>query len=260
MWQPMVLDKWYLDAVFPDGTAWFGYRARLRFWRWPVIAWSSGCRMSADGQVGAAARWGNWPEPNGAGGRWRWQAPDGFDGLWKGGSESAAVSLAAENQLQVRWHCLAPRAAVAVTLDGETRNGAVGYLEHLRVESAARALPFRRLWWGHAHAGESSLVWIRWAEGRDLCVLLEDGVRVEGNVVPLAEGGVRVKTARGEWETGRGRVLCDRDVRRSFPRWLVLLARGMAPARELKISGPVRLRAGADQLTGAGIWEEVRWT
>jgi hypothetical protein len=66
-------------------------------------------------------------------------------------------------------------------------------------------------------------------------------------------------TRHGEWETGGGRRLCDRDTRRCFPRWLVWLARGLAPAREIKMAGPARLRTASGTFTGSGIWEEVQW-
>jgi hypothetical protein len=70
---------------------------------------------------------------------------------------------------------------------------------------------------------------------------------------------VRVDTDHGQWETGSGRTLCDRDVRRAFPRWLVWLAGGMAPSREIKTAGPVRLRTALGEFIGSGVWEEVRW-
>ena len=38
----MLLEKWYLDAVFPDGRVWFGYRARVRVGRWPPLMWLAG--------------------------------------------------------------------------------------------------------------------------------------------------------------------------------------------------------------------------
>lgn len=132
-------------------------------------------------------------------------------------------------------------------------------MEHLQIETDRPDLPFRELEWGRAHAAESSLVWIRWGRGRELSLLLENGAQVNGKLETFSKGGARARTEHGEWETGSGHALCDRDARRSFPRWLVWLARGMAPSRELKMAGPARLRTASGDFTGSGVWEEVRW-
>jgi hypothetical protein len=175
--------------------------------------------------------------------------------------------LAWDDQLRARWNCLTPKAVVTKMRNGEigkTRDGSavsrgIGYVEHLQIETGGPNLPFRDLWWGRAHAGESSLVWIQWGRGRELSLLLENGARVNGRLETLSNGGARIQTEHGEWETGSGRPLCDRDVRRSFPCWLVRLARGMAPAREVKMAGPARLRNASGDFAGSGVWEEVRW-
>ena len=199
-------------------------------------------------------------------GKWEWRGPDGFNGCWDPTGPGTVSELGSDAQFRVRWNCLAPRAAVTAKANGFCHGGGrspdcegVGYVERLQIESTKRGLPFRRLWWGHAFAGKSSLVWIRWGGGRDLSLVLEDGRQVSGKIETSPWGGVRVQTAHGEWETQTGRPLCDRDVRRSFPRWLVWLAAGLAPAHELKVAGPVRLRTAAGEVTGAGIWEEVTW-
>jgi hypothetical protein len=263
----MRLDKWYLDAVFPDRSVWFGYRAQLVLGRCPSIPWTFACEVFPDGRERTASRWKSLAEPRLKNGQWLWHGPDGFGACWEPLSPGAESVLASDAQLRVRWHCLTPRAKVTricrngVTSD-EGQNAAfqgIGYIEHLQIETSSPRLPFRELHWGRACAGESSLVWIRWGRGRELTLLLEDGVRVDGRLEPLGEGGVRIETAQGQWETGSGRPLCDRNVRRSFPRWLVWLTREIAPVRELKMSGPVRFRASSGDLIGSGIWEEVRW-
>jgi hypothetical protein len=175
--------------------------------------------------------------------------------------------LASEDHLRVRWNCLAPKATVTRMISDELGRAAgggavshgIGYVEHLQIETDKPSLPFRELEWGRAHAAESSLVWIRWGRGRELSLLLENGAQVNGKLETFSKGGARVRTEHGEWETGSGHPLCDRDARRSFPRWLVWLARGMAPSRELKMAGPARLRTASGDYTGSGVWEEVRW-
>jgi len=175
--------------------------------------------------------------------------------------------LAWDEQLRVRWNCLAPKAtvtringdAVGNTATSGAAPRGLGYVEHLRMETDRPELPFRELWWGRAHAGESSLVWIRWGRGRELSLLLENGARVDGKLETFPNGGARVRTEYGQWDTGSGRPLCDRDLRRCLPRWLVWLARGMAPAREIKMAGPARPRTASGDYTGSGVWEEVRW-
>lgn len=265
----MRLDKWYLDAVFPDGTVWFGYRARLGLWKFPAIPWASGCEVFPSGKAWNVSHmgWKELSEPRLEDGQWAWRGPDGFHARWKPSGPGADSLLASDDQLQVRWNCLAPKATVKRNDGSETTRATgasavslgLGYVEHLQIDTNRPDLPFRDLWWGRAHAGESSLVWIRWGRGRELSLLLENGVRVNGTLETLSNGGARVHTERGEWETGNGHSLCDRDVRRSFPRWLVWLAGGMAPAREIKMAGPVRLRNTSGELTGSGVWEEVRW-
>ena len=258
----MYLEKWYLDAVFPDGTVWFGYRAKLRLWGWLPISWCAGCEVLPDGAERKIARWKILPSPIFTDGRWNWTGPDGFRGKWLPSVMGVEKVLAADDGLKVRWNCVAPRALVE-RCDGMGPNGitqGVGYVECLRVESTRSGLPFRDLWWGHAYAKDSSLVWLRWGRGRDLSLLLEDGVPTEGKFETLADGGVCVRTKRSEWETSPGRTLCNRDVRRSFPGWLVWLTGGMAPALELKIAGNVRhLAARGGEIAGSGVWEKVRW-
>ena len=264
----MRLDKWYLDAVFPDGTVWFGYRARLGLWRCPAIPWASGCEVLPNGSMRTVSRlgWKEWSEPRLENGQWVWKSPDGFHARWEPSGRGVDAALASDDRLRVRWNCLAPKATVTRINGGQSgRAGGsavsrgVGYVEHLRIDAEGPGLPFRELAWGRAHTAESSLVWIRWGRGRELSLLLEIGTRVSGSNATFSKEGARVRTAHGEWETGNGRPFCDRDVRRSFPRWLVWLARGMAPARETKMAGPVRLRTASGIFTGSGIWEEVTW-
>jgi hypothetical protein len=263
----MKLEKWYLDAVFPDGRVWVGYQAWLRLWGCPAIPWVSGREMLPNGQARTVSAWKELAEPRLRNGEWRWRGPDGFAARWEPMERCVESSLGSDDEFRVRWRCLAPQAAVTRTLTNGCAKRAgqniiacgTGYVEHLELETTRRDVPFRSLWWGHARVGESSLVWIRWGRGRDLCLVLENGVKVPGELETLAQGGVRIRTARGTWGTGTGQKLCDRDVRRAFPRWLVWLARGMAPLREVKIAGPVQLKTDAAEFTGTGLWEEVRW-
>ena len=178
------------------------------------------------------------------------------------------TELAAGDGFRVRWNAVAPRAEVErIEQGGQSHSVAsvakpgrgLGYVEHLRLESAHLKLPFRQLRWGRAHAGEFSLVWIHWSRGRDLSLLVENGARAEGRIETLADGAVKVQTQFGQWATEHGRVLCDREVRRAFPRWLVMLTGGMAPVQELKVAGRVRLTSGGKETEGTGIWEEVSW-
>jgi len=264
----MRLDKWYLDAVFPDGTVWFGCRARLGLWICPAIPWASSCEMFPDGWqwVDSHLGWKELAKPRLENGHWLWRGLDGFHARWEPSGPGADITLASDARLRVRWNCLAPKATVTRINNGEIGKAArkravsgIGYVERMQIETKGPSLPFRELFWGRAHAGKSSLVWIHWGRGRELTLLLENGAQVGGKLETYQHGSIRALTPLGEWETAGGSLICDRDTRLSFPRWLVWLARGMTPAREIKMAGRVRLRTAAGDFTGPAIWEEVRW-
>ena len=164
----------------------------------------------------------------------------------------------------MRWRCVVPRAVVTRVqgrqVDGpEAASTGLGYIEHLQIQCAGSQMPFRDLWWGRAHAGPSSLVWIRWGRGRDLWVVFENGISVNAEFEPRRDGDVCIRTPLGVWETEARQALCDRNVRRSFPSWLVWLTGEVAPLREHKLAGLIRLRTASSDFDGSGIWEEVTW-
>lgn len=263
----MVLDKWYLDTVFPDGTVWFGYRAWFRPWRGPHVAWAAGCEVLPDGRQRKTSRWKQLTVPRLENGQWRWRGPDGFEARWKPCCPGVQSELGSSKRFRVRWRCVAPRAAVTRTRRSQTgcfdgqiaASNGLGYIEHLRIELAGFQMPFRDLWWGRAHAGPACLVWIRWGHGRDLWLVFENGIGVNAEFQPRPDGNLCIQTPLGLWETQGRNEICDRNVRRSFPRWLVWLAGGMAPVREHKMSGLVRLHTPSSTFDGTGIWEEVKW-
>jgi len=264
----MRLDKWYLDAVFPDGTVWFGCRARLGLWKCPAIPWACGVETLPDGWGKDVSHlgWKELAKPRLENGRWIWRGPDGFDARWEPSGPGADCALASDARLRVRWNCLAPKATVIRINNGEIGKAArgsavpgIGYVERMQIATDGPGPPFRELFWGRAHAGKSSLVWIRWGRGRELTLLLENGARVGGKLETFSKGNIRARTELGEWETAGGSPIWDRDTRRAFPRWLVWLARGMAPAREIKLAGRARLRTASGDYTGSAVWEEVRW-
>ena len=263
----MLLDKWYLDTVFPDGTVWFGYRAWLRLWRGPHLCWAAGCEVLPGGRQQKASRWVELAEPRLENGQWQWRGPDGFEAQWQPCCPAVQSELGSQERFRVHWSCVAPRAAVTRTQRAPGgscgRPGAAshgdGYIEHLRLEAAGCRMPLRDLWWGRAHAGPSSLVWIRWGLRPDLWLAFENGVPVNALSEARPNGDVCIQTQSGVWQTQGRQALCDRDVRRSFPRWLVWLTGGLAPSREHKVSGAVRLRSNEGTFEGSGIWEEVKW-
>ena len=261
----MKLEKWYLDAVLDDGTVWYGYQARLKLPGCPTIPWVCGHTIRPDGSGGVQARacWRTWPSPSCEDGIWQWTGPDGFQATWAPTSSGSASRLGSDDQLLVHWNCVVPSAVVSCLVPDA--NGALrevsgtGYIEHLQLETRSAALPFKELLWGRAHAGGSSLVWIRWAAGRNCMFLLENGQPAQGTLTNNPDGSVHVQTASGEWLTRKTQPLCDRDLHTSFPRWLVWMAGHVVPKRELKLAGPATFCGSAGHHTGTGIWEEVRW-
>ena len=177
----MLLEKWYLDALFPDGTVWFGYRAWLRFWKFRPLHWCASHELLPDGTVRKVSHWTQLPAPARENGAWNWTGPDSFTARWKPTAPGIESVVADDEDLHMSWKCVAPRASVERFSAGTLRTSipscdgvqqaiahGTGYLECLRVQSTRAGLPFRNLWWGRAHAGESNLVWLRWKRGRDL--------------------------------------------------------------------------------------------
>ena len=258
----MKLEKWYLDAVLDDGTVWYGYQARLKLPGYPTMPWVCGYTVRPDGSQFSRARWRSWPAPACVKGIWQWTGPDGFQAAWEPTSDGSASPLGSDDQFQVHWNCVVPGAVVRCRIpdaDGTLRKvSGTGYIEHMRLETHG-ALPFKELQWGRAHAGGSSLVWIRWAAGKDCTFLLENGRPIGGQIEASSDGSVHVRTATGEWWAQHTKPLCDRDVRTSFPGWLVRLAGRTVPQRELKLTGTAVLRNSIASHAGTGIWEEVQW-
>lgn len=261
----MKLEKWYLDAVLEDGTVWYGYQARLKLPGCPTIPWVCGhtIRPDGNGRVQARASWRPWPAPSCENGIWHWTGPDGLQATWEPTSGGSASPLGSDDQFQVHWNCVVPGALVRCQIsnaDGSLRElSGTGYIEHMQLETRGISLPFKTLLWGRAHAGGSSLVWIRWMAGRDCTFVLENGRPVEGKLDARPDGSVLVRTASGEWLVRRTTHLCDRDVRTSFPGWLVKLVGRIVPHRELKLTGTAVLRDSYQTHSGSGIWEEVQW-
>lgn len=104
----MLLDKWYLDAVFPDGTVWFGYRAWLQLWGLR-LSWAAGCEVLPNGHRQEASGWTALVEPCQENGQWRWRGPDGFEARWEPAGQGVESELGSEERFKVLWRCVAPQ-------------------------------------------------------------------------------------------------------------------------------------------------------
>jgi hypothetical protein len=76
-----------------------------------------------------------------------------------------------------------------VCLPGRTLRGR-GYAEVLEMTVAPWSLPMRQLRWGRAISARQSLVWIQWLGGRDLQVVVRNGLPAAA--VEIGEGEVRL--------------------------------------------------------------------
>jgi hypothetical protein len=173
-----------VDCVADDGTAWIGYWGDVRWGSLHVRFVSS--LVHADGQTITVNRVCADPEPL--------RDEDGVQ--WSSPSLGIELALApriagSETELHdgVVWRCVAPSADAVVRLPGRTLRG-LGYAEVLEMRVAPWSLPLRQLRWGRAISMGQSLVWIQWKGGKDLQVVVRDGLRVEA--VEIGETEVRL--------------------------------------------------------------------
>lgn len=200
------LEKWYLDCVAADGTAWLGYAGRLA-WGGLAFPFASTLECPPGGPpvertvvLGAAP-----PRPEGNG--LRWLCPGlGLDAFWTAPRAGPLAARLLETTAgTIDWRAAFPAgpARIRPGLEG------AGYAESLGLTIAPWRLPFRRLRWGRFIGARHSVVWIDWF-GRSR----RHWIYVDGTLDPgarLADQGVDAGDGLALRWTG-GRDLRNRPV------------------------------------------------
>jgi hypothetical protein len=164
-----------------------------------------------------------------------------------------------DNELgRVHWQGLAPRAQVALALDGRPLRG-LGYAERLTLTVPPWRLPLRHLRWGRFVGPHASLIWMDWQGPYQArfaflngapCALRKlsaEAVEVEGARLEIGEG----KTLRG------GRL--GETILPQLPALGRLLPASLAGIEETKWLAPGELECNGNTEPGWVIHEVVAW-
>jgi hypothetical protein len=200
-----MLRKWYMDVANAAGDAWIGYHADLH---WHALHLGFTHRLRRSAADGVRERGGSdasvepqWSDAD----TLRW-CPAGLEATWRRDHSPAITeTLFADDEGEVRWSCVLPRAHATIHTDGDGLSGH-GYVECLELSIAPWRLPLTALHWGRCHAAAHDLVWIRWDGRAPLSLAWLDGVRCASATVTetavsaggaLWECGERVTLRRG---------------------------------------------------------------
>lgn len=218
------LRKWYVDCVGGDGTAFFGYGARISVGPLPLdyhaFSW---CPPEGEPMGSFTMAPARLPTPSDEGVRWE-NRRLGLRARWNGMLRRTGHVLLDTPALSVSWCCHLPRGAASVSTVHGTLEGA-GYAEELVVRGNPAKLPIGELHWGRFTSARSSAVWIRWKGARPLLLVLMDGVEVAATRVDER----RVCFSGGEVTFANRRVLRSEPVARSIfgdSRWRQRLVPG----------------------------------
>ncbi|MBC7834604.1 MAG: hypothetical protein H7Y88_05825 [Phycisphaerales bacterium] len=234
------LAKWYLDCVTPDGRAFIGYWARLR-WMGITLHYAGSIHATGWGSGDAwrvrhhsTLRDASEPIEH-EDGRIRWNCAGlKVKGEWEeepAASPPAAPlpptarlgerTLFATGEGQVIWDCRMPRAAARLEISGGPEMVGTGYTEYLDLTIRPWQLPIEELRWGRFHAeshGEPvtsalgsgaarSVVWIRYTGDEPRQLVLVNGVEAADPQIGEARVTWTVGGVRQSLDLEPGRVL-----------------------------------------------------
>jgi len=151
------LEKWYQDVVSVDGRARIAYAARVDI---GALTLHYASVLAIDGEhVRSAATLRGVTLPD-ADAPWRWRCESlGLDVSIALSAPPCAARILDTPRGSIEWNCFAPRAHVVFRYGDDAIEG-TGYAERLVMTLPPWALPWDRLRWGRAHAGEFTCVWI----------------------------------------------------------------------------------------------------
>lgn len=247
------LSKWYLDVVSNDGRVAILYVARLRLG--PLALHAQHLLRTGPEGAEVRTRWTVRPAPapvRDHQGGFRLASPGlGARAHGQALAPSHEATLWTGQEGAVTWRCLAPRADVELSADGETWRG-LGYLEQLRLTVPPWRLPIRALRWGRLLSPRGGLVWIDWQGPAPLRLVLDDGAPTaapppDEPVPGQVEGPPRLQ---------RLATLRDAPLRRTLP----ALLRHLVPGGGLALQETKWLSRGeVGGASGFAVHELVSW-
>ncbi len=183
-----LLEKWYLDAVSPEGDAAILYHASARIG--PVILRHRSTLWSPTEGAPSIRKFASRShEPTLSEAGCDWQTEFGT-GVWtrNPGADAFTIRLLDTPAGSIDWTVQVP--AGDVQFDSNLLRG-TGYVEYLRMTLPPWRFPHRHLRWGRVITPTDWLVWIDWRDGNAL-----------GHAVDVAAGRTWIVTSAGVQSSG----------------------------------------------------------
>jgi hypothetical protein len=255
------LSKWYADCTSENGDALILYSADLS-WRGPAIHYTSLLTHRKDNPSHNRFSLRRMPAPEVRGNGIEWQSR-----MWKAeGHWDASVGEMREILFNsptgsLEWHCVAPRAAARLNINGEEIRG-WGYVEHLRLSVAPWRLPIQQLRWGRFINATDVLVWIDWRGPYSRQAVYYNGTAVSAreisdSKVALAEGDIVLELEK-EATLRKGQL--GATVLSVLPNLDRIFPASILKVREQKwLSRGMLRQPGRPDSAGMAIHEVVEW-
>lgn len=194
------LDKWYLDVLTEDGTAYMGYSAELE---WRVARLGYGHLLRQDAKKRSSTRTSLRASEVETGEVLAWRSPNlQATATLQRVDRGVKKELLRNDDGAVVWDCMHPRSEALLEVEpdddmpGPARITGIGYAERLTLTMAPWKLPIKRLRWGRFTGKTKGLVWLDWQGPHNVSAFIEDGLEVRGRVDDLTTftvGGSRVE-------------------------------------------------------------------
>jgi hypothetical protein len=257
-----LLDKYYLDLVTDDGTAFVGYVADVA-WHGLHLRYTSHLEAAPGALPVDTSALGDpaWPVVTPDGLSWT-SAALGLHGTWCGLAPPVERTLLTSAAGAIEWSCLMPRARATVTTATGRVEG-LGYVERLRLTLLPWAFPFQTLRWGRHVSADHAVVWIEWDGEESMRAVWLDGVpQPDAHVVATGVAGLSgQRTLR--WHEGHdlSRRAVGATIARVAPLLATRVAGRLATMQEHKqLSRSSLVDAGGRALDqGWAIHEVVTW-
>jgi hypothetical protein len=198
-----LLKKWYFDLVTPEGTAFIGYSARLK-WGPLKTRYRAVLLFRPDRPAEETFTLRRSPDPECLpDGSVAWNcAPLGVSGTWCPKVDRIRRRLFECASGGADWDCVAPAAEVTLRVGRETLEG-WGYAEQLILTAPPWDFGAWDLHWGRFVAPATSVIWVHWEGSGALPRVMVNGVErpgatatVEEVVLPGTEGRLELDSRR----------------------------------------------------------------